>query len=151
MTDTKAEKLTAEEEKMIDAAWEKHKAAGPVAKVINNNQPGWTNIVETAPNVTLDIGTPLYSLAAVLELSQQVDDLRSVNADLRAVLSDYTALRSLAAELVEGLEALRLVAAEAWNAISRNVPGLAGEIIAAQTLISRARAQGIGEREKAGG
>lgn len=32
----------------------------PIAKVINNNQPGWTNIIETEPNVTLDIGTELY-------------------------------------------------------------------------------------------
>lgn len=31
-----------------------------VATVINNNQPDWTNIIETAPNVTLDIGTKLY-------------------------------------------------------------------------------------------
>jgi hypothetical protein len=32
----------------------------PVATVINNNQPGTSHIVETAPNVTLDIGTKLY-------------------------------------------------------------------------------------------
>ena len=32
----------------------------PIATVINNNQPGWTNIIETAPNVTLDVGTKLY-------------------------------------------------------------------------------------------
>lgn len=31
-----------------------------IAKVINNNQPGWTNIVETEPHVTLDVGTKLY-------------------------------------------------------------------------------------------
>lgn len=31
----------------------------PIAKVINNNQPGWTNIVETEPHVTLDVGTEL--------------------------------------------------------------------------------------------
>lgn len=31
-----------------------------IATVINNNQPGWTNIVETEPNVTLDVGTKLY-------------------------------------------------------------------------------------------
>jgi len=31
-----------------------------IAKVINNNQIGWTNIIETAPNVTLDVGTKLY-------------------------------------------------------------------------------------------
>ena len=33
----------------------------PVAKVINNNQPGWENIVETEPHVTLDIGTELFT------------------------------------------------------------------------------------------
>jgi hypothetical protein len=32
----------------------------PVATVTNNNQPGTSHIVETAPNVTLDIGTKLY-------------------------------------------------------------------------------------------
>lgn len=31
-----------------------------IAVVINNNQPGWTNIVETAPNITLDVGTKLF-------------------------------------------------------------------------------------------
>jgi hypothetical protein len=32
----------------------------PVATVTNNNQPGTSHIVETAPNVTLDVGTKLY-------------------------------------------------------------------------------------------
>jgi hypothetical protein len=32
----------------------------PIATVINNNQPGWANIIETEPNVTLSIGTKLY-------------------------------------------------------------------------------------------
>lgn len=31
-----------------------------VATVVNNNQRGWTNIVETAANVTLELGTELY-------------------------------------------------------------------------------------------
>jgi hypothetical protein len=31
----------------------------PVATVIDNNQPGWKAIVETAPNVTLDVGAKL--------------------------------------------------------------------------------------------
>ena len=31
-----------------------------IATVIDNNQKGWTNIIETAPNVTLDVGTKLY-------------------------------------------------------------------------------------------
>jgi hypothetical protein len=31
-----------------------------VATVIDNNQAGWTNIIETAPGVTLLVGTKLY-------------------------------------------------------------------------------------------
>jgi hypothetical protein len=33
-----------------------------VATIINNNQPGWQNIIETEPHVTIDIGTDLYLL-----------------------------------------------------------------------------------------
>lgn len=33
----------------------------PAAIVTNNNTPHWTAIVETRPNVTLDIGTKLYT------------------------------------------------------------------------------------------
>jgi hypothetical protein len=32
----------------------------PIATVTNNNQPDWTNIIETEPNVTLEVGTKLY-------------------------------------------------------------------------------------------
>jgi hypothetical protein len=35
-------------------------ATAPIATVINNNQPGWTAIIETEPHVTLDVGTKLY-------------------------------------------------------------------------------------------
>jgi hypothetical protein len=46
----------------IDAAWEKHKAAGPVAKVINNNQPGNTAIIEVLRvPPTLDVGMLLFA------------------------------------------------------------------------------------------
>lgn len=31
-----------------------------IAVVVDNNQPGWRNIIETEPNVTLPIGTKLY-------------------------------------------------------------------------------------------
>ena len=37
-----------------------------IATVINNNQPGWTNIIETEPHVTLDVGTKLYVKKPVL-------------------------------------------------------------------------------------
>lgn len=32
----------------------------PIGKLINNNQPGWVNLIETAPNVTIDVGTPVF-------------------------------------------------------------------------------------------
>lgn len=32
----------------------------PIAKLVNNNQVGSLNIIETAPNVTIDIGTHLF-------------------------------------------------------------------------------------------
>lgn len=42
-------------------AIERFPAVEPIAKLVNNNQPGWTNIIETAPNVTIAVGTPLYA------------------------------------------------------------------------------------------
>lgn len=36
-----------------------------IATLINNNQPSWTNIIETAPNVTIDVGTKLYDQKAL--------------------------------------------------------------------------------------
>jgi len=44
-----------------------------VAIVINNNQEGWTNLVETAPNTTLILGTKLYSQEQVQSLLSQKD------------------------------------------------------------------------------
>jgi hypothetical protein len=41
-----------------------HLSEEPIGIVINNNQPGWTNIIETKPNVTLEVGTKLYALTA---------------------------------------------------------------------------------------
>ena len=39
-----------------------------IATVVNNNQPGWQNIVETEPNVTLPIGAPLYTAEPFADL-----------------------------------------------------------------------------------
>jgi hypothetical protein len=36
----------------------------PVARLVNNNQVGNINLIETAPNVTIDIGTDLYAVRA---------------------------------------------------------------------------------------
>lgn len=68
--------LTAEENAMIDAAWEKHKAAEPpkpVAVVINNNQPGRTTIIEVLKEPpTLDIGTELWDRPSEAYLKAQL-------------------------------------------------------------------------------
>lgn len=54
--------LTDEEKALIDGAWEKHNAAAPVARIINDNQPGKTAIVEILKNPpTLGVGTLLFS------------------------------------------------------------------------------------------
>lgn len=52
------EECLAEMEERIDLI-EQFPAVEPIATLINNNQPGWTNIIETAPNVTIDVGTKL--------------------------------------------------------------------------------------------
>jgi hypothetical protein len=31
-----------------------------IGRVVNNNQPGWQNIIETEPHCTLPIGTAVY-------------------------------------------------------------------------------------------
>lgn len=58
-SDPKVEYLSDLEER-IDMI-EQFPAVEPIATLINNNQAGWTNIIETAPNVTIDVGTPLYA------------------------------------------------------------------------------------------
>lgn len=61
-SDPKVEYLSDLEER-IDFIERFPAAIEPIATLINNNQPGWTNIIETAPNVTIDVGTKLYAPA----------------------------------------------------------------------------------------
>lgn len=56
---TPQEEYLSELEERIDFI-EQFPAVMPVGKLINNNQPGWLNIIETEPNVTIDVGTPVY-------------------------------------------------------------------------------------------
>lgn len=64
---TDDEELSDEDKARIDAAWEAHKAAAPVARIINDNQPGSTAIVEvlTSPP-TLTVGTELFTAPQAL-------------------------------------------------------------------------------------
>jgi hypothetical protein len=63
------EPLSARDHAMIDQAWENHKAALPVATVINDNQPGRTAIIEiTIDPPTLPVGTKLYAGPKMVEL-----------------------------------------------------------------------------------
>ena len=61
-SDPKVEFLSELEER-IDFIEQFPAAIEPIATLINNNQSGWTNIIETAPNVTIDVGTKLYAPA----------------------------------------------------------------------------------------
>lgn len=61
-SDPKVE-ILGELEERIDFIEQFPAAIEPIATLINNNQPGWTNIIETAPNVTIDVGTMLYAPA----------------------------------------------------------------------------------------
>ncbi len=61
-TDAFDGELNASDLMMIDQAWEKHKASGPAARVINDNQPGNTAIVEILRDPpTIAVGTLLFS------------------------------------------------------------------------------------------
>lgn len=52
----------------IDEAWASFKAAGPVARVINDNQPGRTAIIEVlCEPATLAVGTELFAGALATE------------------------------------------------------------------------------------
>lgn len=46
---------------MLANQWPFELPQEPAAIVSNNNTPHWTVIVETKPNVTLDLGTKLYT------------------------------------------------------------------------------------------
>ena len=56
-SDPKVEYLSDLEER-IDFI-EQFPGVEPIATLINNNQPGWVNLIETAPNVTIDVGSKL--------------------------------------------------------------------------------------------
>ena len=83
--------LNAQEAAMIDAAWLRHVAAvqEPAAVVINDNQPGWTAIIETKPNVTLPVGTKLYAAPPATERAVAEERERCVQV-ARDWLSEYS-------------------------------------------------------------
>ncbi|RVG88717.1 hypothetical protein [Sinorhizobium meliloti] len=73
-TDDFDRELNAAELLMIDEAWEKHKASGPVAKVINDNQPGNTAIIQILRDPpTLDVGTLLFASSEALNARERHD------------------------------------------------------------------------------
>lgn len=76
-------------------------AAAPIAKVINNNQPGWTNIIETDPNVTLSVGTKLFTEGALIAVgatvSQEIwertpEDSKELQRRIEVALSELDAM-----------------------------------------------------------
>lgn len=53
------EECLEEMDQMIEFV-EKFPGVTAIAKLVNNNQAGNINLIENAPNVTIDIGTELY-------------------------------------------------------------------------------------------
>lgn len=100
-----------------------------IATVINNNQPGWTNIVETAPNVTLPVGTKLYDESALISVGCGVADeiwkrQSSVEpSEPRMPLEHYRTengkLRKAMADLMHKCPRCRAEAKEALSAMTR--------------------------------
>lgn len=74
--------------------------------VIDNNQPGWTNIIETAPNVTLPVGTELVLADPVKRayalLWRTITDDRNVNEARHLLLGTLTKEQQAAALTVRG-------------------------------------------------
>jgi len=56
----------------------------PIATVIDNNQVWWTNIIETAPGVTLLVGTKLYAHPPAPRATERTDH-DVVGAHLRSL------------------------------------------------------------------
>lgn len=85
----------------------------PIAEVVNNNQEGWTNIIETKPNVTLDIGALLYLGDDVHELMRKFELEASqfcgciFSEHEKIVCPDHTKLLSIVEELRAELESVK--------------------------------------------
>jgi len=74
----------------LDSARAAAAPAKHVAIVTNNNQPGWTNIVETAPNVTLHVGSKLYDESALIGVGVALVEQRAAEIiDLESRLEHY--------------------------------------------------------------
>jgi len=73
----------------------------PIAIVINNNQKGWENIVETKPFTTLDVGEKLYSESQVREeIQKAIEEERSRIYDF---LEEYVSNRGLDAKEISNI------------------------------------------------
>lgn len=59
-----AEPATAEEEASVEASWQRFKSSLPVARVVDDNQPGNAAVIEVLTDPpTLAVGTLLYAKA----------------------------------------------------------------------------------------
>ena len=67
-----AREIRQQRERLRSAPGASGKPVPHVATVTDNNQPGWTFIAETAPHVTLPVGTKLYTEAALIAVGAGV-------------------------------------------------------------------------------
>jgi len=74
----------------IEEGWQTFKAAGPVAKVINDNQPGRTAIIEILIDPpTLEVGTMLYAAPQPAHGTSATELVPVTMADVIALIKDY--------------------------------------------------------------
>jgi hypothetical protein len=85
--------LSAKDLCAIDQAWENHKAALPVAVVINDNQPGRKAIIEiTIDPPTLGVGTKLYAEPKAIDPLQPAQSAPANDAErIAEVVSEESA------------------------------------------------------------
>lgn len=101
-----SDELSSEDLRMIDRAWETHKAALPIATVIDDNQPGRTAIIRIdVEPPTIQVGTLLYGQPKAVGAEREL----ALQNALEAVAgTEVTSVRTDA--LVKTINAMRDIA-----------------------------------------
>lgn len=101
---TDAQIFSNEDLRMIDQAWENHKASLPVAVVINDNQLGRTAIIEiTIDPPTLQVGTKLYAGPKAISLGDSSVTPEELAEEIRALVKLKGGVVSGATDLAKAL------------------------------------------------
>lgn len=96
--------------------------------VINNNQPGWTMIIETQPYVTVEVGGHVYSKAHVLELAVALTENKHLAEHLAAKLVEAHELLERASPYLHDIPEASVGGSNTAVALAREIrAALAGQ------------------------